>query len=90
MPPKKDLTQLEAAWNTFERPKDGQHFKHYKGGDYMIVATGFLEETETPCVIYRSTANGTVWVRTAQNFLELVTHDGIEQPRFSVATDDTY
>ena len=65
------------------RPQDGQLFRHYKGGMYEIVATGFLEDSEAPCVIYRSLEKRIVWVRTAKNFLENIEHDGVLQPRFA-------
>ena len=78
----KTTADMQSEWNAFERPKDGQLFRHYKGGEYEIVATGFLENTETPCVVYRSLLKDIVWVRSAENFLEDITHEGVRQPRF--------
>lgn len=78
----KSLDEIKAGWNEFDRPTDGQIFQHYKGGEYEIVATGFLEDSEVPCVIYRSLLKNVVWVRTAQNFLEAVEHNGQKLPRF--------
>jgi hypothetical protein len=78
----KPIEEIEAGWNDFERPADGALFEHYKGGRYEIVATGFLEETETPCVAYRSFEKNIVWVRTAKNFFETIEHDGRQRPRF--------
>jgi hypothetical protein len=54
MSKQKSLDEIKAGWNDFERPKDGQIFQHYKGGKYEIIATGFLEDSEAPCVTYRS------------------------------------
>jgi hypothetical protein len=82
MTKQKSTAELEAEWSKFTRPQDGQKFRHYKGGEYEIVATGFLEDSETPCVIYRSLLKNTVWVRTANNFLEDVEFEGRDQPRF--------
>lgn len=79
----KSLQQIEDGWIGFDRPKDGHIYRHYKGGEYVIVATGFLEDTEAPCVIYRSRELNLVWVRTAKNFLETVEHQGKVQPRFA-------
>lgn len=79
----KTLDQLQASWSVFDRPEDGAEYIHYKGGHYTIIATGFLEATETPCVIYKSLKNDSIWVRTAENFLESVDHDGKRVPRFS-------
>jgi hypothetical protein len=50
-----------------------------------IVATGFLEDTEAPCAIYRSLKRGTVWVRTANSFLETVEYKDKIVPRFTRA-----
>ena len=79
----KSLDEIEAGWDGLIRPKNGQIFQHYKGGKYEIVATGYLEDTETPCVIYRSLLKNIVWVRTAKNFLEDVESNGILNPRFT-------
>lgn len=82
MSKQKPIEEILAGWDGFDRPKDGQIFVHYKGGRYGIVATGFLEDTETPCVIYRSFEKDIVWERTAKNFLEEVEYEGKIVPRF--------
>jgi hypothetical protein len=84
----KSLDEIKAGWNAFERPKDGQMFQHYKGGKYEIVATGFLEDTEAPCVMYRSVEKNVVWVRTAENFLENVDYNGTLQLRFKLVKNN--
>ncbi|HUA13465.1 MAG TPA: DUF1653 domain-containing protein [Candidatus Sulfotelmatobacter sp.] len=78
----KSIADIESQWDQLYRPKDCEKFQHYKGGKYEIVATGFLEDNEAPCVVYRSLEYGTVWVRTAKNFLEDIEYDGTKQPRF--------
>lgn len=83
MTKQKSIEEILAGWDGLERPEDGAIYQHYKGGRYEIVATGFLEDTETPCVVYRSLKKDIVWVRTAKNFLENVEHDGETVPRFS-------
>ncbi len=80
----KSLDEIKAGWNEFDRPKDGQIFEHYKGGQYEIVATGFLEDSEFPCVIYRSLLKNVIWVRTARNFFEEVEYEGQTLPRFKL------
>lgn len=82
MTKQKSTEEIQTAWDDFMRPKDGELFQHYKGGKYEIVATGFLEDTESPCVVYRSVEKKMVWVRTAKNFLEDIEHGGVIQPRF--------
>jgi hypothetical protein len=79
----KPIDEILRSWDLFDRPQDGQLFRHYKGGMYEIVATGFLEDSETPCVIYRSQEKDIVWVRTAKNFLETIEHNGSTIPRFT-------
>lgn len=83
MTKQKAITEILAGWGDLDRPNDGQIFRHYKGDKYEIVATGFLEDSEAPCVIYRSVEKNIVWVRTAKNFLESVEHEGIQQARFA-------
>lgn len=83
MSKQKSLDEIEAGWDVYDRPQNGQIFQHYKGGKYEIVATGFLEDTEAPCVVYRSLLKNITWVRTAKNFLENIEHDGKIMPRFT-------
>ena len=78
----KPIEDILAGWDDFERPHDSDRYRHYKGGEYEIVATGFLEDSEAPCVVYRSLEKHIVWVRTAKNFLEAVEHNGETVPRF--------
>jgi hypothetical protein len=83
MSKQKPLEEILAGWNGLERPQDGDLYRHYRGGQYKIVATGFLEDSETTCVIYQSLEKDIVWVRTAKNFLEDVERGGKTMPRFS-------
>ena len=83
MSKQKSIEEIQKGWNDFVRPKNGQIFQHYKGGSYEIVATGFLEDTEAPCVVYRSYQKDIVWVRTAKNFLEEIEYNGKRVPRFT-------
>ncbi len=80
----KSIREIEGGWDGMDRPKDGQIYQHYKGGKYEIVATGFLEDSEEPCVVYRSSEKNIVWVRTAKNYLESVEYGGATVPRFKV------
>lgn len=82
MSKQKSVEEIVAGWNDFARPQDGQIYQHYKGGTYEIVSTGFLEDSEAPCVVYRSLEKNIVWVRTAKNFLEDIEYNGVTQPRF--------
>jgi hypothetical protein len=82
MTKQKTIDEIQAGWSDYDRPSDGRLFQHYKGGLYEVVATGFLEDSEAPCVVYRSLEKNIVWVRTAKNFFEPVEHNGVTQPRF--------
>lgn len=82
MPKPKPLEEILDSWNKFTRPKDGQRFQHYKGGVYEVIATGFMENSELPCVVYRSLQKNIVWVRTAENFLESIEDNGVIKQRF--------
>ncbi len=82
MTKQKTISEIKAGWKGLMRPETGQVFQHYKGGKYEIVATGFLEDTEAPCVVYRSIEKNIVWVRSAKNFLEKIEHNGKLQARF--------
>jgi len=66
------------------RVKVGEHYKHFKGGEYEIVALAIQEDTLEPLVIYRSLMKGTTWSRTAKNFLEEVHRDGKTSKRFQL------
>jgi hypothetical protein len=83
MSKRQPIDDILAEWDSFERPDDSARYQHYKGGEYTIIATGFLEDTETPCVAYRSLEKNIIWVRTAKNFLEKVEHRGKTTPRFT-------
>lgn len=82
------VDELVAAWDAYDRPADGAKCRHYKGGEYVIVATGYLEASETPAVIYRSLTNDMVWVRTADDFFAGIEYEGVTVPRFTVAALD--
>ncbi|GAC1391335.1 MAG: hypothetical protein NVSMB46_03470 [Candidatus Saccharimonadales bacterium] len=79
----KSINEIGAGWHGYDRPKDGEHYQHYKGGTYLIVATGFLEDSQAPCVVYRSVEKNIVWVRTAKNFLEFVEYNSSKTQRFT-------
>lgn len=57
-------------------------FRHYKGGDYLLLGTATHEPTGELMVIYQGIADGKVWVRPHSNFYEGVPVDGARVPRF--------
>lgn len=61
----------------------GEYWTHYKGGVYQLVSLGVKEDTGEPMIIYKSLKYGTVWVRTLDNWVEMVTlSDGSQVKRF--------
>lgn len=60
----KDLAQLSCVG----QPEQGQTYRHYKGGLYMIVCRSVDEATLGQLVTYRSRERGTVWTRTLEDF----------------------
>lgn len=82
MTKQKPIEDILAGWNDFSRPQPGARYCHYKGGLYEIITTGFLEDTEAPCVVYRSIEKNIVWVRTAKNFFETIEYGDTSTQRF--------
>lgn len=45
-------------------PQPGEHYEHYKGGRYEVLAVGRLsEQRDQICVVYRSLERGHIWIR---------------------------
>jgi hypothetical protein len=65
----KDRAQVVAQGIEIET---GQIFRHFKGGLYVIVCVSIKEDTLDTLITYRSNKKGTIWTRTAANFLERV------------------
>ena len=58
-------------------------YRHFKGGEYEVLAVAKHSETQEPMVIYRPLYNDSGWwVRPLAMFVETVNHEGRELPRF--------
>jgi hypothetical protein len=57
-------------------------YRHFKGGLYEVIGVARHSETEEELVVYKN-SRGDLWVRPKAMFLENVTHDGRELPRFA-------
>ncbi|MBI3256053.1 MAG: DUF1653 domain-containing protein [Candidatus Andersenbacteria bacterium] len=70
--------------------KVGQHYHHFKShkDTYEIIAIAIQEDTLEPLVIYRSLKRGTVWSRTAENFMEEIEREGKKMKRFEHITEN--
>jgi hypothetical protein len=77
----KDLEEINS------KVKVGDRFCHYKHPDsfYKIVAIGFIEASETPCVVYQSEyGDQLTWVRSEEEFFAKVNlEDGSVVDRFA-------
>ncbi|WP_233218443.1 DUF1653 domain-containing protein [Kosakonia sp. H7A] len=63
-------------------------YRHYKGGEYEVVAVARCSETLEPRVVYRALyGDGGLWVRPHAMFVEEVEVDGVRQPRFARVVD---
>lgn len=67
----------------------GSRYVHYKHPEkeYEIIALGFLEEQEKPCVVYKALYGELLtWVRSLENFLSQVEYNGSTVNRFMKIT----
>src|ERR1700680_4950507 len=58
-------------------------YRHYKGNEYTVIGVALHSETHEELVVYRQEyGEHGLWVRPKQMFLETVTVDGRDVPRF--------
>lgn len=66
-----------------ELPTPGR-YRHYKGGEYEVVGVARHSESDELLVVYRCLYdNNSLWVRPLAMFMETVSVDGREVPRFA-------
>ena len=59
-------------------------YRHYKGGEYEVVAVARHSETHEPLVVYRPLyGDSGWWVRPHAMFFEDIDVGGVRQPRFA-------
>ena len=75
----KDIAQANVEKNG---PKPGSRFRHYKGGEYEVLANALEEATLAHVVIYRS-PKGTVWTRPIDDWNAVLKTDGTLVRRFT-------
>lgn len=77
----KDEAAVAAAQKACDLgPQPGERYRHYKGGEYVVIDRAVDEPTLTPLVVYLSIARGGKWVRTAENFTQRVDEHGEPSP----------
>ena len=58
-------------------------YRHFKGGEYELLAVATHSETLEPMVVYRALyGEGGIWVRPAAMWSEIVEKEGYSGPRF--------
>ena len=81
---KVDPEQLRRALD--QCPPAGTRYRHYKGGEYVVVGAAILEATLAPVVLYRPAEGGgsdLCWVRLLSDWNSWVEVDGQQVRRFS-------
>jgi hypothetical protein len=67
-------------------------YRHYKGGEYLVVGEALHTETEETLVLYHSIRDGVpsvvVFARPSAMFAEMVIIDGVRTPRFAPRIGD--
>ena len=65
-------------------PRPGK-YRHYKGGEYLVLGLARHSETLEPLVVYQALyGDRGLWVRPAAMFTETVVVDGRSLPRFAL------
>ena len=65
-----------------EIPVPGR-YRHFKGGEYVLMGVARHSETLEPMVVYQALyGEGGLWVRPASMWTEQVDRDGYRGPRF--------
>ena len=68
-------------------PKPGK-YRHFKGGEYELIAIATHSEAMEPMVVYRALYGaGGLWVRPLSMWSETVDRDGYHGPRFRYVED---
>ena len=63
-------------------------YRHFKGGEYELLALARHSETGEEMVVYRALyGEGGLWVRPAAMWEETVSRDGYTGPRFQYLGD---
>ena len=77
------VAAFQRAWTAFTREIRPGRYRHFKGGEYQVLATARHSETLEPMVVYRALyGDGGVWVRPVAMWDERVERDGYSGPRF--------
>ncbi len=65
-------------------------YRHFKGGEYEVVAIARHSESGEEMVVYRALyGEGELWVRPLVMWRETITRDGKTFPRFAYIGEET-
>lgn len=70
-----------------DRPGQGSHWQHFRGGTYRVLRNAFHTTDGAHLVIYKSDADGSVWAREISHWRQPVHHNGDMVPRFAEIGD---
>lgn len=67
---------MSEAITTVSQPIPEVHslYRHYKGGEYLVMGVGIHTETKEKMVVYASLSYGTIWTRPLEIWNQMVTH----------------
>jgi hypothetical protein len=84
---KRETKNTQDINNALETPKPGL-YRHYKGGEYKVIATATHSESGERQVVYQCLRDGNSWwVRPLDMFMETVEIDGECVPRFEFQSE---
>jgi hypothetical protein len=61
--------------------------RHFKGGFYQVLGLTRHSETSEQFVVYQQLGRDETWIRPYQMFIETISQDGANEPRFSKVAD---
>jgi len=64
-------------------PRPGDRYRHHKGGEYEVLGSAIQENPLAHVVVYRSLAEGHLWVRPIDDWLAIVAVDARPVGRFA-------
>ena len=66
-----------------------QYYRHFRNGKlYRFVAYATIEATEEEAVVYQAMyGERRFWIRTKENFFQMVEHEGKMVPQFQLVSE---
>lgn len=65
----------------------GSIYQHFKGNLYIVIAVSTHTETGEKYVTYRNVMSNEIWSRPYNMFIEFISRDGYNGPRFRLIRD---